>query len=125
MILDTNGLSSLLVLDPAFLKQFSTVQKWFIPVPVFGEYRYGIYRSKQRVILEKIIDELEKTQVVLPLFPSTARYYARIRDDLRKKGRPIPVNDLWIAALGMENRMPVVTRDQHFQGIEGLEVVSW
>ena len=75
--------------------------------------------------LEAAIDELERTQQVLPISATTARHYAEIRETLRIKGRPIPVNDLWIAAQGREQGLPVVTRDSHFQQVEGLEVIIW
>jgi tRNA(fMet)-specific endonuclease VapC len=125
MILDTNGLSALMGLNKAFLKRFARVPRWCLSVAVLGEYRYGLLRSRDRVALEAAIDELERTQQVLPIRATTARHYAEIRETLRIKGRPIPVNDLWIAAQGREQGLPVVTRDSHFQQVEGLEVVIW
>jgi tRNA(fMet)-specific endonuclease VapC len=125
MILDTNGLSALMGLNKAFLKRFARVPRWCLSVAVLGEYRYGLSRSRDRVALEAAIDELERTQQVLPISATTARHYAEIRETLRIKGRPIPVNDLWIAAQGREQWLPVVTRDSHFQQVEGLEVIIW
>jgi tRNA(fMet)-specific endonuclease VapC len=50
----------------------------------------------------------------------TADYYAKIFHDLRGKGRPIPSNDMWIAATAMQNGLWLATYDGHFKHIEGL-----
>ena len=44
---------------------------------------------------------------------------------LKKSGRPIPANDAWISALALEHRLPVLTRDAHFDAVPGLERVGW
>lgn len=51
--------------------------------------------------------------------------YARVRSDLRKKGQPIPENDIWIAAICLENDIPLLSNDGHFENINGLEVTKW
>jgi predicted nucleic acid-binding protein len=55
----------------------------------------------------------------------TAERYAQIRRELKTSGRPIPSNDLWIAALAREHRLPVVSRDRHFEAVRGLQLVTW
>ena len=57
---------------------------------------------------------------MLPLGSGTAEHYARAFQALRRKGRPIPTNDLWIAASALEHGYAVYTHDEHFQVIEGL-----
>jgi tRNA(fMet)-specific endonuclease VapC len=54
---------------------------------------------------------------------ATAKHDARISVALEERGRPIPENDLWIAAVALELEMPLVTRDAHFDRIEGLAVI--
>ena len=51
----------------------------------------------------------------------TAAVYARLRLGLKEKGKPIPENDLWIAALCVEHQVPLVTLDGHFDSVEELE----
>jgi predicted nucleic acid-binding protein len=58
----------------------------------------------------------------LPVTTETADYYGRLFIELRKMGRPIPTNDLWIAAQTLECGAVLITSDQHFQGIPGLRV---
>jgi predicted nucleic acid-binding protein len=55
----------------------------------------------------------------------TAAVYAELRSALRRAGRPIPANDAWIAALALQHRLPVLSRDEHFDAVAGLVRQSW
>jgi predicted nucleic acid-binding protein len=57
---------------------------------------------------------------VLPVDRGTAEYYASIFKSLRQKGRPIPTNDMWIAATALQHGLAVFTYDGHFQYVDGL-----
>jgi predicted nucleic acid-binding protein len=48
--------------------------------------------------------------------------YAEIDVFLRKEGRPIPRNDVWIAAAAMEHGMRLLTLDAHFAEIPMLMI---
>jgi len=48
-----------------------------------------------------------------------------VRDRLRLKGRPIPENDIWIAAVALQHGLPLATRDDHFNEVDGLRVENW
>jgi tRNA(fMet)-specific endonuclease VapC len=54
----------------------------------------------------------------------TPWHYARIYCDLEKRGAVIPVNDIWIAAIALENGLPVLARDEHFSRVRGVSVVQ-
>jgi predicted nucleic acid-binding protein len=56
---------------------------------------------------------------------STTEVYARVRLALKKKGRPIPENDMWIAALCVEHALPFATYDEHFDEVEGLTLAGF
>jgi tRNA(fMet)-specific endonuclease VapC len=62
---------------------------------------------------------------VLRVDEGTAEQYAEVRDALKRSGRPIPGNDVWIAALARQYALPLLTRDQHFDFVPGLERVGW
>jgi predicted nucleic acid-binding protein len=47
--------------------------------------------------------------------------YASLRGELKRRGRPIPANDAWISALALQHRVPVLSRDEHFDEVPGLE----
>ncbi len=57
---------------------------------------------------------------VLTCDEETAQWYATVKFKLRKKGRPIPENDVWIAAIASQHKLTLLSRDSHFHGIEGL-----
>lgn len=57
---------------------------------------------------------------MLPIGAETARFYALIKTQLQRKGRPIPDNDVWIAASAMEHGLALLTHDRHFDHVEGL-----
>jgi tRNA(fMet)-specific endonuclease VapC len=56
---------------------------------------------------------------------TAARFYGRVSHQLRVKGRPIPQNDIWIAALAIQHNLTVLTRDSHFAEVDGLATQSW
>lgn len=125
MILDTNAVSGLLAGDKALADVLSGESRHHLPAVVLGEYRYGTVRSSRRSRVEPWLDRLERESMVLVVDERTARVYAKVREGLRAKGRPIPENDLWVAALAIQHRLPVVTRDGHFDEVDGLTRVAW
>ena len=54
----------------------------------------------------------------------TPAIYARIYFDLERRGAMIPINDIWIAALAIEARLPILARDEHFSRVNGLSVIQ-
>jgi len=69
--------------------------------------------------------ELSSILTVLPCDSVTAYQYGQIKNTLRKKGRPIPENDIWIAACAIQNSLVLVTRDEHFTNVGNLKVDRW
>jgi tRNA(fMet)-specific endonuclease VapC len=62
---------------------------------------------------------------VLYIDEETTFSYGAIKTALRKKGKPIPENDIWIAAIVLRHNLTVVTRDKHFKEIDGLVIKHW
>jgi predicted nucleic acid-binding protein len=50
--------------------------------------------------------------------------YARIYFDLEQRGVMIPINDIWIDALAVEAKLPILARDEHFSRVRGLTVIA-
>lgn len=125
MILDTNALSAAADGDEALEAIFREAMTIAVPVIVLGEYRYGIRQSRERARYEAWLTESLASYRVLGVDEETATHYAAIRGELKRKGRPIPANDLWIAALARQHALPLVTRDQHFEFVSGLKRVDW
>jgi tRNA(fMet)-specific endonuclease VapC len=125
MILDTNGLSSVAEGDPKLDPVLTTTRELAIPVIVLGEYRYGIGQSQSRARYEKWLKEFVRVCRVLPVDERTAVEYASIRSELKRGGRPIPANDVWIAALARQHSMPVLSRDEHFDFVPKIKRIAW
>jgi len=125
VILDTNAVSALFVGDSALGKVLAGASRHHLPVIVIGEYCYGLLGSRLRAELERLLENLIHESLVLPVDETTAKTYAEVRDELRRNGRPIPENDIWIAALARQHRLPVVSRDDHFDYVAELRRVAW
>ncbi len=125
MILDTNAVSALADGDVALAVAAGAVQRFAVPVIVLGEFRFGVLRSRHRSRYEAWLTRLEESSWVLHVDEETARCYAALREELRARGRPIPSNDAWIAALARQHHLPVLSRDPHFDEVAELERVTW
>jgi len=101
------------------------VTQVFISATVIGELYYGAQYSTHIEKNTYNIHELIKVYEVLMIDEETAKAYGTIKASLRKKGRPILENDIWIAAIALQYNLTLATRDRHFSEIEQLDVVAW
>jgi predicted nucleic acid-binding protein len=125
VILDTNALSAFIDGEPAVGVILAAESQVAIPVIVLGEFRDGILGSRYRDKYEQwLADHLSHFEI-LSVTESTTLTYARVRASLKKLGRPIPANDTWIAALALQHRLPVMSRDEHFDAVPGLRREAW
>jgi predicted nucleic acid-binding protein len=97
----------------------------FLPVVVFGELLYGALNSAKPQRNEQITHKFSAQSILVPIDDAIAICYATLRLQLKKIGRPIPKNDIWVAATCLELGVPLLTRDGHFDHIHGLEVINW
>lgn len=61
---------------------------------------------------------------ILVVDDNTAAYYANVYAALRASGRPIPTNDIWIAASALQHGYALFSYDGHFKHVAGLLVGS-
>lgn len=125
MILDTNGLSAMADGDVKLEPLLQSATEIAVPVIVLGEYRYGIRQSRRRIRYERWLAEVLASCRVLAVDEATAGEYAEVRDELKRAGRPIPGNDLWIAALARQHSLPLLSRDHNFDFVPGVQRVGW
>jgi predicted nucleic acid-binding protein len=125
VILDTNALSAFVDGDAAVGEALRHQAQACIPVIVLGEFRYGIALSRHRVTYEQWLQTHLRHFDVLPVTDETATSYATLRVALKQQGTPIPANDAWIAALALQHRLPVLSRDQHFDAVPELTRHGW
>ena len=121
--LDTNRLTDLFQGDSALANVMGTCDEVWIPLMVLGEIKAGFYGGNRRSHNEALLASLMARNTVGVLFPGreTAEHYARLFVQLKRAGTPVPDNDLWIAALVLENDFTLVTRDKHFDRIPQLQ----
>ncbi|MFP4222390.1 MAG: type II toxin-antitoxin system VapC family toxin [Phormidium sp.] len=124
-LLDTNIAIALLNGDPAITQQIKNIPTVRLSVTIVGELLYGAEKSQRtdsnRQRIQPLLDCLETIRPDL----ETANRYAIIKNQLRIKGRPIPENDLWIAAIAVQHNLILATRDSDFEAIEGLQLEKW
>lgn len=93
----------------------------FSPV-VLGELMFGFRNGTRfKENMDDLNSFLEHESVkLLPIREITSDRYSRIAAQLKRKGTPIPTNDIWIAAQTMEQGAELITSDQHFKKVNGL-----
>jgi predicted nucleic acid-binding protein len=125
MILDTNALSAAADGDAAVVALLGRAEQMAIPVIVLGEYRYGMAQSRRRASYETWLTSLLRDCQVLDVNEPTTQHYAEIVLELKRVGKPIPTNDLWIAALCRQHSLPLISRDRHFDLVAGVKRIAW
>lgn len=126
MILDTNAVSALLAGGSESLHRvLDAADRHHLPLPVIAEYQFGLHQLPRPRRLHSLFRRLEADSILLLPDRATADQYASIRHDLKKRGQPIPENDLWIAALARQFDLEVVSQDTHFDHVPNLRRIGW
>lgn len=97
----------------------------FLPWVVLGELYYGAHRARRREEILSQIRDFSRIAVLLLPIQDTAEHYGQIKAELARAGTPIPDNDIWIAAVAREYKLPLATRDEHFAVVPGLKMLTW
>ncbi len=124
-VLDTNVVIAFFDREPFVLQRIGAAEETLVPIPVMGELFYGAYHSRRSEFNTSRIEQLAHSHTVIPVDMETAVHYGMIKSALRRRGTPIPDNDIWIAALAKQHDATVATRDAHFDAIEKLAVERW
>lgn len=125
VLLDTNAVIAIFADDASVLAIASQAAECFLPSIVLGELLYGAQHSSNvRKNLARI-DAFCKTVPVLSCDETTAAEYGRIKNQLRTKGRPIPENDIWISAVAAQYQLGLLSNNEHFDHVDGLDRQSW
>ena len=124
-LLDTNVVIRLLEGDVSIQHRIAAGARVVVPPVVMGELYFGALNSTRIKDNLGRINRFLTQAVVLECNVDTAYEYGVIRSELRNKGRPIPENDVWIAASARQNQLPLVSRDAHFACVDGLSLERW
>lgn len=125
ILLDTTIIIALFNKDKGVITSLSEVEEVFTPSIAVGELFYGAVKSKQAEQNLNTLRDFVQANTILSVTAQTAETYGRVKNQLRQRGRPIPENDVWIAALALEHNLDLATRDAHFGEVEGLRLRSW
>ena len=124
-LLDTNIIIALFAQEEIIQERLNQAVEVFLSSIVLGELYYGAERSIRVDENMQRIDEFASTTVVIGCNQETARQYGQIKNALRAKGRPIPENDIWIAAQTLQHQLTLVARDDHFREIDAISLERW
>ena len=124
VLLDTNAYTGLLAGDANVLDELAEAERVHMSVFVMGELLAGFRGGSQFARNEQMMKTFlaKPTVMFLGASAETAEIFGQIKNDLRRAGTPIPINDVWIAAHAMETGSVLVTYDGHFRGIPGLRL---
>jgi tRNA(fMet)-specific endonuclease VapC len=111
--------------DPAVRRRVTEAAEVFASSIVLGELYYGARKSTRIESNVQTVDQFAAANRVLSCDSTTAQHYGEIKNFLREKGRPIPENDIWIAATAKQHDLTVASRDNHFDYIDGLSTEHW
>lgn len=125
LLLDSNAAIAFLSNDEGLRFMIIDADEVFVSTNVLGELYFGAAKSSRVQENTSTVDQLARICPVLACTGSTARAYGYLKAALKAKGKPIPENDLWIAAVALEHDLTLVSRDDHFGHVDGLKVLTW
>jgi predicted nucleic acid-binding protein len=126
LLIDTNIYSNLLKGEKEIFANLQKVNEIKIASISIGEllsgFRGGSKEKQNRKELEEFLDSPRVTVYSIDEF--TADFYTEILYGLRKIGKPIPTNDIWIAAIAFQHGLKLYSKDEHFKNVAGLSLLQ-
>jgi len=124
ILIDTNSYAKLLAGDKAVLEEINYSDMVYMSVFVIGElyagFKGGNKEKENLRLLRKFLDK--STVQILTATNETSEVFGNIKSELKKQGKPIPINDVWIAAHTLETGSVLVTYDKHFSHVPGIRL---
>ena len=119
LLLDTSAYAAFMAGHASVRRPVMEASEIWLNTTVLGELLAGFKKGSKTVENERRLrDFLRGPRVRFAVMDrETAERYAVIRDHLRRAGKPVPVNDLWIAATAFQHSLRLLTRDDHFRRI--------
>ena len=126
LLIDTNIYTFAFKGDPQVVSILQKASRIAISSISLGEllsgFKGGNQEQKNRAELEEFLDAPRVS--LYGITENTAEFYADILNRLKEAGKPIPTNDIWIAAVAFEHGFRLYSKDRHFQYVQGLILVS-
>lgn len=125
ILLDTNIVIEVFDGNKDVADKINKLPTFYLTSIVLGELYIGVNRVTNKAKHLKKVNDFLKLCTVLDVDSTTAVYYGEIVAALYKKGKPLPINDVWIAATALQHDLTLITRDKHFNEISNLKMKSW
>ena len=125
ILLDTNAAIAYTAGDPRVQARIADSVAAFVSCVSLGELHYGAHKSNRVEYNLARAEDIARTLPIIPCDEGTAAQYGIIKAALRVKGRPVPENDIWIAAIARQHALTLITRDVHFDEIADLTTEAW
>ncbi len=122
IVVDTNAYTRLLAGAEEVLDVVGSADIVYMSIFVLGELYAGFAGgTKKRGNRDTLDRFLQKPTVkILNATSKTAKIFGMVKQDLKKAGTPVPINDVWIASHALETGSTLITYDSHFKKISGL-----
>ena len=126
LLIDTNIYTGMMKGDREVKSQLQRAAEIGICSVSIGELLSGFKGgNREQQNREELGQFLDSPRVCIHVVDeNTAEFYAEILNSLRKAGKPVPTNDIWIAAVALQHGWKVFTKDSHFKQIKGLMLVQ-
>lgn len=126
ILLDTNAYVGFKQGNQNVISILQSADEIGISVVVIGELLSGFsVGTKYKENLNELHEFLNNSRVItIAIDETTPSFYAQIYANLRQKGKPIPTNDLWIAASALQKGYKLCSFDRHFKAIENLIIAN-
>jgi len=124
IVLDTNAYTRLLIGEEDVLDIIGTADTIYMSIFVLGELYAGFAGGRKERENKETLNRflLKPTAKILNATAETAEVFGEVKQNLKKAGTPIPINDVWIAAHAIETGSTIITYDSHFKNVAGLRL---
>jgi tRNA(fMet)-specific endonuclease VapC len=125
LLIDTNIAVYAMNKQIAVAEWLNSFDKIYIPSIAVGELYFGAFKSNNThtniAAITSFLNECE----ILKVDQNISECYGKIKFQLKQKGKPIPENDIWIAAFAIFYNLPIGTNDGHFNEVDEIQIATW
>ena len=125
IFLDSNIVIEIFSGNKMLADKINELPGFYISSIVLGELHVGINRVVNKSKHLNKLSSFLGLCSVLDVDSATAQFFGEITAALFKKGKPIPSNDVWIAATVRQHNLTLISRDKHFQEVENINIENW
>lgn len=126
LALDTNRYTDLANSVPEVVQALEEAERIYMPFTTIAELRGGFAMGTRGKGNELALQRFLMREDVVSVYPDeqTTHHYASLYQQLRRRGTPIPINDLWLAALVVQHGLVLYARDRHFDQLPQIPRVK-